>query len=73
MSSLGFSCYRPLGGMNWAPVLSLCQGPGRFTGLLLILLLELGGGSARLLFKLNQFLNELIYIYIYIYNYADKP
>ena len=33
MGSLGFSCYRPLGGMNWAPVLGLRQGPGHFTGL----------------------------------------
>ena len=32
MSSLGVSRYRPLGGMNWAPVLGLRQGPGRFTG-----------------------------------------
>ena len=31
MGSLGFSCYQPPGGMNWAPVLGLCQGPGRFT------------------------------------------
>ena len=32
MSSLGCPCYWPLGWMNWAPVLSLCQEPGRFTG-----------------------------------------
>ena len=32
MGSLGFSYYRPLGEMNWAPVLGLHQGPGRFTG-----------------------------------------
>ena len=32
MGSLGFSRYRPLGGMNWAPFLSLRQRPGRFTG-----------------------------------------
>ena len=32
MGSLGFSRYRPLGWMNWAPVLGLCQGPDRFTG-----------------------------------------
>ena len=32
MSSLGCPCYRPLGWMNWAPVLGLCQEPGRFTG-----------------------------------------
>ena len=32
MGSLGFSRYRPLGGMNWAPVLGLRQGLGRFTG-----------------------------------------
>ena len=32
MSSLGFSRYRPLGGMNWAPVLGLHQGLGRLTG-----------------------------------------
>ena len=31
MGSLGFSCYRPLGGMNWAPVLGLRQRPGHFT------------------------------------------
>ena len=31
MGSLGFSRYRPLGGMNWAPVLGMRQGPGRFT------------------------------------------
>ena len=47
MGSLGFSRYQPLGGMNWALVLSLRQGPGRLTGLLisllLILLFELGG------------------------------
>ena len=32
MGSLGFSRYRPLGGMNWAPVLGLCQGSVPFTG-----------------------------------------
>ena len=32
MSSLGCPCYQPLGWMNWAPVLGLCQEPGRFTG-----------------------------------------
>ena len=32
MGSLGFSHYRPLRGMNWAPILGMCQGPGRFTG-----------------------------------------
>ena len=32
MGSLGFSCYRPLGGINRAPVLGLRQGSGRFTG-----------------------------------------
>ena len=32
MSSLGFSRYRPLGGMNWASVLVLRQGSDRFTG-----------------------------------------
>ena len=32
MGSLGFSRYQPLGGMNWAPILGLRQGPGRFTG-----------------------------------------
>ena len=32
MGSLGFPCYRPLGWMNWAPVLGLRQEPGRFTG-----------------------------------------
>ena len=32
MGSLGVSRYRPLGGMNWAPVLGLRQGPGHFTG-----------------------------------------
>ena len=31
MGSLGCPCYRPLGRMNWAPVLGLCQEPGRFT------------------------------------------
>ena len=31
MSSLGFSCYRLLGWMNWVPVLGLRQEPGRFT------------------------------------------
>ena len=32
MSYLGYPCYRPLGWMNWAPVLGLCQELGRFTG-----------------------------------------
>ena len=32
MSSLGCSRYLPLGRMNWAPVLGLCQEPERFTG-----------------------------------------
>ena len=32
MGSLGFSRYRPLGGMSRAPVLGLRQGLGRFTG-----------------------------------------
>ena len=32
MGSLGYPRYRPLGQMNWAPVLGLCQEPGRFTG-----------------------------------------
>ena len=32
MGSLGCPRYRPLGRMNWAPVLGLCQEPGRFTG-----------------------------------------
>ena len=32
MGSLGFSHYRPLGGMNWTPVLGLRQGSDRFTG-----------------------------------------
>ena len=32
MDPLGFSRYRPLGGMDWAPVLGLHQGSGRFTG-----------------------------------------
>ena len=32
MVFLDFSCYRPLGGMNWAPVLGLRQGPSHFTG-----------------------------------------
>ena len=32
MGSLGYPRYRPLGRMNWAPVLSLCQEPGRFIG-----------------------------------------
>ena len=32
MGSLGFSLYRPLGGMNWAPVLGLRQRSSRFTG-----------------------------------------
>ena len=32
MSSLGFSRYRPLGGMNWTPVLGMHQGLDRFTG-----------------------------------------
>ena len=32
MGSLGVSRYRPLGGMNWAPVLGLRQGSGHFTG-----------------------------------------
>ena len=31
MSSLGCPCYQPLRRMNWAPVLGLCQEPGRFT------------------------------------------
>ena len=31
MGSLGCPCYWPLGRMNWAPVLSRCQEPGRFT------------------------------------------
>ena len=32
MGSLGCPRYRPLGRMNWAPILGLCQEPGRFTG-----------------------------------------
>ena len=32
MFSLGFLCYQPFGGMNWAPVLSPRQGSGHFTG-----------------------------------------
>ena len=32
MGSLGCPCYRPLGWMNWAPVLGLCQEPGHFIG-----------------------------------------
>ena len=32
MGSLGYPRYRPLGRMNWAPVLGLCQEPGLFTG-----------------------------------------
>ena len=32
MGSLGFSRFQFLGGMDWAPVLGLRQGPGRFTG-----------------------------------------
>ena len=32
MDSLGCPHYRPLGRMNWAPVLGLCHEPGRFTG-----------------------------------------
>ena len=32
MGSLGCPHYRPLGRMNWAPVLGLCQEPERFTG-----------------------------------------
>ena len=49
MGSLGFSRYRPLGGMNWAPVLGMRQGPGQavllgmLISILLILLLGLGG------------------------------
>ena len=31
MGSLGFPCYRPLGWMNWVPVLGLHQKPDRFT------------------------------------------
>ena len=31
MGSLGFPGYRPLGWMNWAPVLGLRQEPGLFT------------------------------------------
>ena len=31
MGSLGFPCYRPLGWMNWAPILGLRQEPGHFT------------------------------------------
>ena len=31
MGSLGFSCYRPLGGKKLAPVLGLRQGPSHFT------------------------------------------
>ena len=41
--------------MNWAPVLGLCQEPGRFTGpaykLLLILLLGLGKWACASIFK----------------------
>ena len=33
MGSLGYPWYRPLGWMNWAPILNLRQEPGRFTGL----------------------------------------
>ena len=32
MGSLGCPCYQPLGWMNWAPILGLCQELGRFTG-----------------------------------------
>ena len=32
MSSLGCSCYQPLGWMNWAPVLGMFQEPERCTG-----------------------------------------
>ena len=32
MGSLGCPCYRPLGWINWAPVLGLCQDLERFTG-----------------------------------------
>ena len=32
MGFLGCPRYRPLGRMNWAPVLGLCQEPRRFTG-----------------------------------------
>ena len=32
MGSLGCPHYRPLGSINWAPILGLCQEPGRFTG-----------------------------------------
>ena len=33
MGSLGFSRYRPLGGMSWIPVLGLRHKSDRFTGL----------------------------------------
>ena len=32
MSFLGCPRYLPLGRMNWAPILGLCQEPERFTG-----------------------------------------
>ena len=59
MGSLGFPCYRPLGWMNWAPVLGLRQEPGRFTGSAYkssfnLAFLDLGSGSARLFFKHNH-------------------
>ena len=52
---MGFSgcpCYWPLGRTNWAPVLGLYQGPGRFNELTFFL--GLVSGPGRLFFKPYQ-------------------
>ena len=64
MGSLGCPRYRPLGRMNWAPVLGLCQEPRRFTRLAYKSSFNHASwawesGLARLFFKLNQSLIAL--------------
>ena len=66
MSSLGCPRYRPLGRMNWAPVLGLCQEPGRFTGpdcksSFNPASWAWGVGLRAYFFKPNQKKNELLY------------
>ena len=59
MDSLGYPRYRPLGRMNWAPVLGVCQEPVRFTGPAYKSSFNptswaWKSGPARLFFKLNH-------------------
>ena len=64
MSSLGCSRYQPLGWMNWAPVLGLCQELGRLTSSAYKSSFNPASWAresmpVRLFFKLNQLLNYL--------------